>query len=210
MRSTATACASSRRRTLRRCIEGTVWIDRESFAKVKVQAVQTRIAAPIVSNEEIHTYEVVANTEGTPIYVLTRQTARQTVLIAGRNLLLEKAARFSDFRINDASFAAAREAARQGERIMYRDTDQGLRYLVKQGDRRVVSDRSTTHAKAMAIGVLVDPSFAFPAADFRDQLPELRGRGAQRHAVCAAVWRRACCREPAATEDRRHTARRER
>ncbi len=33
-----------------------------------VQAVQTRTAAPIVSNEEIHTYEVVANVEGTPIY----------------------------------------------------------------------------------------------------------------------------------------------
>jgi len=146
--------------------KGTVWIDRRSFAKVKVQAVQTQTAAPIVSNEEIHTYEVVANAEGTPIYVLTGQTARQIVLIAGRNLLLEKAARFSDVRINDVSFAAAREAARQGERIMYRDTDQGVRYLVKQGDTRVVSDRSTTHAKAMAIGVLVDPSFAFPLPIF--------------------------------------------
>ena len=49
---------------------------------------------------------------------------------------------------------------------MYRDTDQGVRYLVKQGDTRVVSDRSTTHAKAMAIGVLVDPSFAFPLPIF--------------------------------------------
>jgi hypothetical protein len=49
---------------------------------------------------------------------------------------------------------------------MYRDTDQGLRYLVKQGDTRVVSDRSTTRAKAMAIGVLVDPSFAFPLPIF--------------------------------------------
>jgi hypothetical protein len=146
--------------------KGTVWIDRRSFAKVKVQAVQTRTVAPIVSNEEIHTYEAVAQAEGTPIYVLTAQTARQIVLIAGRNLLLEKASQFSDFRINDASFAAGRAAARQGERIMYRDTDQGVRYLVKQGDTRVVSDRATTRAKAMAIGALVDPSFAFPLPIF--------------------------------------------
>ena len=34
---------------------GTVWIDQPTFAKVRVQAVQTRTSAPIVSNEEVHT-----------------------------------------------------------------------------------------------------------------------------------------------------------
>ena len=146
--------------------KGTVWIDRRSFAKVRVQAVQTRTAAPIVSNEEINIYEAVAQVEATPVYLLARQTARQIVLIAGRNLLLEKASQFSEFLVNDAGFVEARETARRGERIMYRDTDQGVRYLVKEGRTRVVSDRSTTHAKAMAIGVLVDPSFAFPLPIF--------------------------------------------
>jgi hypothetical protein len=145
---------------------GTVWIDRQSFAKVRVQAVQTRTAAPIVSNEEIHSYEAVAQVEGTPVYLLERQTARQILLIAGRNLLLEKASQFSDFHVNAAGFVEARESARRGERIMYRDTDDGVRYLVKQGGTRVVSDRSTTSAKALAIGVLVDPSFAFPLPIF--------------------------------------------
>jgi len=34
---------------------------------------------------------------------------------------------------------------------MYKDTDRGLRYFVKQGDDRVVTDRPTTKAKAAAM-----------------------------------------------------------
>ena len=45
---------------------------------------------------------------------------------------------------------------------MYRDTDKGMRYYVKEGDTRVVSDKATTSAKAMAIGTTIDPSFGFP------------------------------------------------
>ena len=145
---------------------GTVWIDRRSFAKRRVQVVQTRTAAPVVSNEEIHTYDVVGDIGGVPIALLTQQTARLIVLIAGRNLLLEKTTRLTDFRLNEDGFLAAREAARQGQRIMYRDTDVGVRYLVKEGDVRVVSQQATSHAKAMAMGLLVDPSFAFPLPIF--------------------------------------------
>jgi hypothetical protein len=45
---------------------------------------------------------------------------------------------------------------------MYRETDRGLRYYVKENGRRVVSERPTNHAKAMAIGTTVDPSYAYP------------------------------------------------
>ena len=45
---------------------------------------------------------------------------------------------------------------------MYRETDKGLRYYVKQGDERVVSERATRTARAMAMGVTLDPSYAFP------------------------------------------------
>jgi hypothetical protein len=93
-------------------------------------------------------------------------TARQIVMIAGRNLLVEKTVTFSDFVVNGADFTTAREAARRSDRIMYRETDQGLRYYVKEGGTRVVSDRATQKAKAMAMGVTIDPSFAFPLPIF--------------------------------------------
>jgi hypothetical protein len=45
---------------------------------------------------------------------------------------------------------------------MYRDTERGLRYLVKKGGERVVADRPTTSARALVLGTLVDPSYDFP------------------------------------------------
>jgi hypothetical protein len=145
---------------------GTVWIDRRTFARVKVQAVQTNLSAPVVSNEEVQRYRPVVSVDGIPLFLFEGLTARQIVMIAGRNLLVEKSVRFTDFVVNGADFVETRQAARAGDRIMYRETDQGLRYYVKQGTDRVVSDRATQKAKAMAMGVTIDPSFGFPLPIF--------------------------------------------
>jgi hypothetical protein len=156
---------------------GTVWIDRRTFARVKVQAVQSRTAPPIVSNEEIQQYGPVTEIDGVEIRLLTGLTARQIILIAGRNLLLEKATTFSEFHVNGSDFAGLREGARRGDRIMYRDTERGVRYLVKEGEARVVSEQATTRARAMAFGVLVDPSFAFPLPIFGINYLDFEFRG---------------------------------
>ena len=156
---------------------GTVWIDRQTFARVKVQAVQSGTSAPVASNEEIHQYDQVAEIEGFPVRLLTRLTARQIILIAGRNLLLEKATTLTEFHVNDEAFGELRGTARRGDHIMYRDTDRGIRYLVKEGENRVVSERATSHARAMATGVLVDPSFAFPLPIFGINYLDFEFRG---------------------------------
>ena len=156
---------------------GTVWIDRRTFARVKAQAVQTRTAAPIISNEEIHTYGPVASVSGFPVMLMTQLTARQIVLIAGRNLLLEKSAAFSDFHVNATDFDQIRAAARQSDHIMYRETDRGLRYYIKEGEQRVVSERATTRARAMAMGLLVDPSFGYPLPIFGLNILDFEFRG---------------------------------
>ena len=141
---------------------GVVWIERMTFARVKVSAVQAGLSAPVVSNEEIQTYRPVTSLGNRPIFLFAGLTARQIVLIAGRNILVEKTVAFEDFRVNDPGFDEARTSARRSDRIMYRDTDRGLRYYVKQGNERVVSDRATRTARAMAMGVTLDPSYAFP------------------------------------------------
>jgi hypothetical protein len=141
---------------------GKVWIDTERYVRLKVQALQTGLAAPMVSNEEVQAYEPVARLNDQPVYLFSRLTSRQIMLIAGRNLLVEKQVVFSDFRVNDEQFADARQQARRGDNIMYRDTDLGLRYLIKRGDERVVSDQTTTSGKALAFGVTLDPSYDYP------------------------------------------------
>jgi hypothetical protein len=146
--------------------KGTLWIDARTFARVKVHAVQTRPGAPVVSNDETHTYAPVTSIDGRPVFLLSELSANQIVLIAGRNILVEKTIRFADFSVNDEGFAAARASARASDAVMYRDTEKGLRYYVKEGERRVVSERPTMHAKAMAMGVTIDPSFGFPLPIF--------------------------------------------
>ncbi|HET7217901.1 MAG TPA: hypothetical protein VFJ02_07625, partial [Vicinamibacterales bacterium] len=145
---------------------GTVWIDRKTFARVKVSAVQTGLSAPVVSNEETQTYSPVTAIGNRPIFLFSGLTARQIILIAGRNILVEKMVAFDDFKVNDPAFDESRSAARRSERIMYRETDKGLRYFIKQGDTRVVSDRATRTARALAMGVTLDPSYSFPLPIF--------------------------------------------
>jgi hypothetical protein len=145
---------------------GTVWIDRRTFARVRIQTVQTQLSAPVVSSEEIQTFSPVTTPAGATVFLMTRLTGRQIVMIAGRNLLVERDAILRDIQVNAESFAGARTEARRGPHVMYKDTDRGLRYFVKQGDERVVSDRPTMKAKAAAMGITIDPSFAFPLPIF--------------------------------------------
>jgi hypothetical protein len=144
---------------------GTVWIDKRTFARIRVQAVQGGLAAPVVSNEETQHYSAVT-IGNRPVFLFSGLSARQIVLIAGRNLLVEKSVEFSDYRVNHAEFDRDRASARESDRVMYRETDRGLRYYVKEHGKRVVSDRATSHAKAMAMGVYIDPSYAFPLPIF--------------------------------------------
>jgi hypothetical protein len=145
---------------------GTVWIDRRTFARIRVQAVQSGLAAPVVSNEETQRYVHAGTIENQPVFLFGGLTARQIVLVAGRNLLIEKEVAFSGFRINDVEFEPSRATAHTSDRIMYRETDRGLRYYLKEGDHRVVSENPTSRVKAMAMGVYLDPSYAFPLPIF--------------------------------------------
>lgn len=145
---------------------GTVWIDRRTFARVRVQAVRSNLPAPVISNDETHEYSVAATIHGQPIFLFTSLEARQILLVAGRNLLVEKRVRFSDFRVNDPDFAAARAAARESDAVMLRETPDGLRYYVKEDGRRVVRDQPTRDLKAVAMGVTLDPSYSFPLPIF--------------------------------------------
>ncbi len=69
-----------------------------------------------------------------PIWILGHLISQQIFLIAGRSVLVEREVRLSDVTLNPPDFEQERHAARASKRIMYRDTDQGVRYLVKQGD----------------------------------------------------------------------------
>src|SRR6201999_2974631 len=111
-------------------------------------AVQTKLSAPVVSNAETHYFTTVAEIDGRDVVLPTRTVSRQIVLVAGRNMLVEKTTMFEGHRVNGDGFRDERQMARASNRIMYRDTERGVRYYVKEGGQRVVSERATTSAKA--------------------------------------------------------------
>ena len=141
---------------------GTVWIDRATFVRLKVQAVETKLSGPIVSNDETQVFEASGTIDGRTVWLLTRLSSKQIFLIAGRSVLIERELHLSDFALNAADFERERSGARASSRIMYRETDQGVRYLVKQGETRVVSEKMTTSARAFVMGADIDPSFDRP------------------------------------------------
>ena len=141
---------------------GRLWIDAESFRRVRLTTVQGHMPAPVISSEETQTFGTVATVDGEPIVLPIRVSTKQLFLIAGRTLLVEKETAARDFELDPSDFAVRVKAAHDSPNIMYRDTDQGLRYLVKQDGERIVSTSGTTRAKAMAIGTTIDPSYAYP------------------------------------------------
>lgn len=146
----------------RSLLRGTVWIDRTSWLKAKVQSVQTRLSPPIVSSEETQFYSPAATIGSRPIHLLERLVTRQIMLVAGRSILVEREIRFAEFELNPSEFVSAREAARVSDNIMFRDTEKGVRYLVKRDGERVVEDQTRTSALAALIGVTYDPSYDYP------------------------------------------------
>jgi len=145
---------------------GTVWIDRRTFARIRVQAVQSGLPAPVISNDETQDYALVTTIGNQPVFLFSGLTARQLLLVAGRNLLVEKQVAFTDFQVNDPEFVAKRASARESNAVMFRETPSGPRYYVKEDGRRVVTDRPTEGLKALAMGVTLDPSYGFPLPIF--------------------------------------------
>ena len=141
---------------------GTVWIDTETYLKSKLHTVQTRLGAPLLTSEETQTFNPVGVVDGRTIYLVATLIGQQNILIAGRSLLVERRIEFKNFRLNPETFKEELEAARRSDRIMFRDTEQGLRYLVKRNGIRVVDENGTTTAKAMLFGVNLDPSYDYP------------------------------------------------
>ena len=144
---------------------GTVWIDADVCARQGAGGADGAVGAGRLERGDPDATRR-SSIGNRPVFLFTGLTARQIMLIAGRNLLVEKSVAFSDFRVNPEDFEGSRAEARRSDRIMYRETDRGLRYYVKEGDNRVVSDRSTQSARAMAMGVTLDPSYAFPLPIF--------------------------------------------
>ena len=149
--------------------QGTVWVDREIFARVRTRSLQLGLEGDVISNEETMFFSPF-NAQGQPAdwdptnYFLPVRVAGQQILsLLNASVPVERETVLSDIRINGATFAENLESAYASDSTMVRDTDQGLRYLKKgeDGSREIEEEIDTTRL-FLAGGIFYDESVDFP------------------------------------------------
>ncbi|MCP4664005.1 MAG: hypothetical protein GY856_52145 [bacterium] len=185
--------------------QGSVWIDRELWARVKTRALQVELEGEVISNEETVLFTPL-DAAGRPAewtadgyYLPTRVVGQQLFSILNATIKVEKETLLSDLRLNPEDFDRERADKHASEVTMVRETDKGLRYLVKdEGGERVVKEGFDTSHLFLAGGVYYDGSLDYPVplAGIDYLSHDFRGSGKQFNVFFAGVLLAANIAEP--------------
>jgi len=153
----------------RRLYQGTVWIDRAIYARLRTRAVQLGLQGEVTSNEETLEYSPI-DRQGQPApwsadsYVLPLHLVAQEIMsVLDAPLLVERETQITHVEINPPDFAAREKSVQDTDVTMVRDTDQGLRYLVKKGSGpRVVKQGFAPRSLFALAGLFVDDALSYP------------------------------------------------
>jgi len=141
---------------------GRIWIDKTSWARVRVQSIQTRLDPPFLSSEEKSTFAPVTK-DGKEIWLVTRVEGQQIFSATGRNFVVVREITFANPRIDDPEFASRRDEAHQSTHQILADTDKGLRYMVKDPTgQRVVKEEVGKRQLFGLAGAIYDASLKSP------------------------------------------------
>ncbi len=136
----------------RTLFRGTVWVDREIYARVKTRAVQLGLTGDVLSNDETTFYTPVdangeaAAWERSSYWLPARVVSQRLFSLLNATTVVEGLTELTGIEINPADFETRRQAALASEATMVRDTDVGLRYLAmdnETGERVVKEDDKT-------------------------------------------------------------------
>ena len=174
----------------RTLFRGTVWVDREIYARVRTRAVQLGLeGGEVLSNEETTVFSPVDET-GAPApwspesYLLPlRLVGQQLWSILNATAIVEREILLTEVAVNSLDFDDRRQQALASELTIVRDTDEGLRYLVvdEETGERVTKEGFDTKKRFIVGGVFYDESqdYPIPLAGFNWLWFDWRGTGAQ-------------------------------
>jgi hypothetical protein len=180
----------------KRLYQGTVWVDRALAARVRTKALQLGLQGDVLSNEETFFYRPVDAVGGTvpwsaeAFVVATRSVSQQMFSVINQSTLVEKETTLESVRINQEGFDERRAAVLASDSTMVRDTDAGLRYLVKsESGERVVKEGFDSSKLFLLGGAFYDDSLDYPlpigGINYLDL--DFRGRGQQFNAFFAGA-----------------------
>lgn len=142
---------------------GRAWIAMDSFAMLKVSAVQTGLRGPITSSEQTDEFERHGDA-----WLLARSEIRQIYEGPGHRTPIHRVLRLTAHDVNPEDFEARRLAAYASPSVMLRDTPEGFRYLQRErGAEGVAAPEPTvagpaTEVRTIALGVILDPNISRP------------------------------------------------
>jgi len=142
---------------------GKVWIDKNTFAKIRMSVTQSGLQPPMVSSEETDFYEPVKGSDNKEYRLLKKVRGQQIFSMGGSNIAAERVITFGKPEVNEASFRSKVEKAETSDKLILQETDKGLRYLAKQkdGTRKIRMDQKTSKLLA-AGGLYYDSSLDYP------------------------------------------------
>ncbi len=177
--------------------QGTVWIDREIYARVQTRAVQLGLKGDVLSNDEtIYFAPVTADGQpalwaATSYYLPVRLVGQQIWSILSATTIVERELELTDIEINGDQFEERRQAMLDSELTIVRDTDKGFRYLTidKETGERVLQEELDTSRRFLVGGVLQDESldFPIPLAGINWLWLDWRGKGSQANVFFAGA-----------------------
>jgi hypothetical protein len=156
---------------------GTVWIDKRTYARVRMSMIQLNLSGEVLSNEETTDYTIFDATTSTPIapddanrapassllWLPASVTAQQVVSAVSRPLAVERRTTFAAFELQPLDFDGRYETASASKHRMVRETSAGLRYLVDdESGGRVVQDGFDTSQLFLLGGLRHDDGGEYP------------------------------------------------
>ena len=177
--------------------QGTVWVDREHYGRLRTRALQVGLAGEVISNEETLHYAP-RDAEGaaaawTPeaFWLPVRLVGQQLLSVVNNTTVVERETLLGDLVLNGPDFETQLAAVQASDDTMVRDTERGLRYLVKEEgvEGRVVKEGFDSNKLFLLGGVFYDDALDYP-------LPlggvnyfsfDLRGTGAQANVFFAGA-----------------------
>ena len=186
--------------------QGTVWIDREHYGRLRTRALQVGLTGEVISNEETLHYAP-RDAEGreaawTPeaFWLPVRLVGQQILTLINVTTVIERENLLTDLVLNGPDFDEQLAAVQESDVTMVRDTDKGLRYLVKEEgvEGRVVKEGYDTEKLFLLGGLFHDDAldYPLPLAGINWFSFDLRGTGAQANVFFAGALLRGDIAQP--------------
>ncbi len=141
---------------------GKVWIDGTTFREVKQSLSQRGVRTNVLVNTETQNFELVSDGKGNQFNLVRSISAQELMNAAGRDFVVQRIVKFSDYVINTPEFSGALAAEHSSDDPMFRDTDHGLRSLAIKGGERVLIETNVKRVRALIAGAMYGGTFNFP------------------------------------------------